>query len=332
MTKKCSQCHSESYATLFVNHDYISGQSFDIVKCDQCQLLRTLISQNIALADHYPQEYYGKNNRRFHPWMEAAIRFFRKRRQVLIQKLHPEPGKILDVGCGRGLMLDLLRKNGWEVQGIEHSAEAAIYAQNHLKLPVRIVEQLGDCHFADEQFDVVTLWHVFEHLSDPAATLQEIDRILKPGGVAVIEFPNQSSWQSKISKGAWFHLDAPRHLYHFDKETLMRMAGENRLTLLQSSTCSLEFGPYGMMQSILNRLLGRQNVLYTLLKNGSARNPENQKRFFRDIFIHLLLLGPVVLLSFSLEWLASLIGKGGIIQLVLKKPGNPNGLKKVKKP
>lgn len=320
MIKQCSQCTSDAFTTIFVNHDYISGQDFDIVKCNQCHLIRTLIPENIDLASYYAQEYYGNENHRFNPVMEAAIVAFRKRRRSLIQRLHPKAGTALDVGCGRGLMLDLLRTAGWQVQGVEYSAQAAVYATQHLKLPVKIAQHLADCHFSDQQFDVVTFWHVFEHVTDPVATLKEIYRVLKPGGIAIIEVPNQDSWQAKMSQGAWFHLDAPRHLYHFSKPTLEKMAEENRFTLIQSSTWSMEMGPYGMIQSILNRLLGRQNVLYTLLKNRSARKPGQHKKVFWDVLTHMILLGPVVLIGVPLELLAGLMGRGGVIRLAIKKP------------
>ena len=124
------------------------------------------------------------------------------------------PGRVLDVGCGRGVLLQEFRRRGWEVQGTELSESAASYARQTLKIPVEIgdLEAIG---FPPNYFDAITLWHVLEHVADPRALLAEIRRILKPDGVLLVAVPNFGSLEARVSKDKWFHLDVPRHVTHF---------------------------------------------------------------------------------------------------------------------
>jgi SAM-dependent methyltransferase len=115
---------------------------------------------------------------------------------------------------------------------------------------------------------------VLEHLSDPRRTLREIGRILKPGGRLIVAVPNYSSVQARWSGPAWFHLDLPRHLFHFPVAGLRRLLVDSGFTLRSEHHFSLRQNPFGWVQSALNRL-GRlpRNGLYTLLKSRPGAAP-----------------------------------------------------------
>jgi SAM-dependent methyltransferase len=131
-------------------------------------------------------------------------------------------GRVLDIGCGSGGYLAFLAEMGWHCAGVETGAKSRAYAQTVLGLDVR-EGPLEACGFPDAAFDVVTLWHVIEHLPDPRATLREIGRILKPEGLLLLRTPNVESWEAALFRGNWYGLDAPRHLYLFSPATMERL-------------------------------------------------------------------------------------------------------------
>jgi len=131
-------------------------------------------------------------------------------------------GRLLDVGCGTGIYLDAFRRLGWDVCGVEISAEAAERARTHLGLNI-ITGELEDARLPDEHFDIITLIHVVEHLPDPVRTLTEVCRILKKGGLALLALPNVRSLTRYLFGSYWFPLDVPRHLQSFSPRTLRRL-------------------------------------------------------------------------------------------------------------
>jgi 2-polyprenyl-3-methyl-5-hydroxy-6-metoxy-1,4-benzoquinol methylase len=127
-------------------------------------------------------------------------------------------GKILDLGCGDGLFLALMRDAGWEVNGVEPDPEAAKVAQQ--KLGSSVMLDLEQAAFPDGSFDAVTLSHVIEHVHDPVALLAECRRVLKPGGNIVIVTPNINSLGHHKFGSSWRGLEPPRHLNIFSRDTL----------------------------------------------------------------------------------------------------------------
>jgi len=114
------------------------------------------------------------------------------------------------------------RYGNWQVFGVEPNQWAARYAREQLKLDI-FHGHLLEANLADNQFDVVTLWDVLEHLHDPRQTLTEIWRILKPGGFLICSVPNLDSIDAKLFGRFWIGLDAPRHLYVYSRCTLSAM-------------------------------------------------------------------------------------------------------------
>ena len=140
-------------------------------------------------------------------------------------------GRVLDVGCGRGHLLTAMARRGWECYGTEVSA---FRGDERLETPGpgRITVWRGaleDLPLEDACFDAVSIWHVLEHVNDPSSTLRTIARILKPGGVLALAVPNYSSVQRIVFGRHWFHLDCPRHLYHFRKHLLLEWLDEHGL-------------------------------------------------------------------------------------------------------
>ena len=145
-------------------------------------------------------------------------------------------GRLLDVGCGNGFYLSLMRTLGWDVAGVEVDSQAIAVcrAQGLSVFP----GTLEEARFPDDSFDVITMNHVIEHVSNPLALLQECYRILSPGGYVAIVTPNVKSLAYRLFRESWFHLDPPRHLCLFHSTTLRKCVQAAGFRVIRAYTWS----------------------------------------------------------------------------------------------
>jgi ubiquinone/menaquinone biosynthesis C-methylase UbiE len=197
-----------------------------VVVCDACGLRYTRpLPTPGELATLYGEEYYVNNKPRLASADFVRVLFERsvqwQHRRALLKR---RPGRVLDVGCGNGEFLATLGARGWEVYGTEFSEAGCALARSK-----RITVHQGtlpSARFPDRFFDVVTLWHVLEHLPEPPVELAEIGRVLRDDGLLVVEVPNSDSLTFRLCGRRWYHLDLPRHLQHFTPTTLQRLLGQ----------------------------------------------------------------------------------------------------------
>jgi len=213
----CSLCGEEGrFKELWLLQDRLwpSDSRFVLGRCTDCGLvyLNPRLPQH-DLEQYYPPQYYSQ------PYKEHAPSFYR--RYSLIDR-YKKGGRILDVGCSNGAFLTFMETRGWDVYGLDNSRGAIeIAAQHHGNRVTCAV--LPEADYPSDYFDVVSLFEVFEHISEPSAYLEEIYRILKSGGVLCLSVPNFSCWERKLFGRWWIGLDAPRHLYQYTPATLRRM-------------------------------------------------------------------------------------------------------------
>ncbi|MDQ7063158.1 MAG: class I SAM-dependent methyltransferase [candidate division KSB1 bacterium] len=160
-----------------------------------------------------------------------------KRRQI--ESLHPQKGRLLDVGCGTGEFLREMVQHGWQGKGVERDRQAVQFAIHRYRLKVYagLVEDLPD---VNEAFDVITLWHVLEHLYAPHKALQKIRDLLRPQGTLVIAVPNVESMDARFYGERWVALDVPRHLQHFSLKTLRHLCEMHGLQLVRWQNLPLD--------------------------------------------------------------------------------------------
>jgi SAM-dependent methyltransferase len=176
----------------------------------------------------------------------------------------------LDVGCGPGWLLDNMRRRGWQARGTERSAGAAQQARDVLGLDVR-AQELDELIAEGVRYDAIVLWHVAEHVHDPPATLREIANLLRPGGALMISVPNFGSPEARIGKDGWFHLDVPRHLFHFTPSTLTALLAQAGLEVREVAHLAPEYDLFSFVQTAQNRLGLPPNLLYDVLRRREAR-------------------------------------------------------------
>lgn len=262
----CPVCGGSSAIPTFE----ITGLAERVVVCDGCGLGRLHPQPDVdRIREFYPQEYYGHSGTKFTGAIETIVGVVAGRQARYVARGLPPGARILDVGCGRGVLLGALLKRGCEAHGVELSRDAALGADP--AIAIRIVPKLRDAGFSDGYFDRVILWHVLEHLPDPRETLLEIRRILKPGGKVIVAVPNFSSWQARWAGAAWFHLDLPRHLFHFPLPSLRRLLKSCGFHCGAEHHFSLRQNPFGWLQSALNRYTALpRNGLYELMHRRSG--------------------------------------------------------------
>jgi len=299
----------------------VEGIQAPVVECTECGLGRFREKPSAEeVRALYPDEYYGEPGTKFQPLIESLVRLVGTRHIGFLSR-NLEPGaRVLDVGCGRGVLLGELADRGFEVHGQEISAEAARGADPRAE--IRIAQSVAEADYADGSLDEVIIWHVFEHLPDPRGSLEAVHRALKPGGRLVIAVPNFESAQARWTGAAWFHLDLPRHLYHFPASALRRLLGEVGFEVLSEHHFSLRQNPFGWMQSVLNRFPGLpRNGLYALLHRRSANGPppfDARTRFWLRFW--LVVGAPLGLLATVIETIAR---SGATVHIVARKRESP---------
>lgn len=290
---------------------------FSVFECANCGMGRTWPPvPDAEIGSFYPVEYYGKNNVRFNPLFEYLTRVFRKRRARVI-RARTEPGVALDVGCGRGMMLNNLRRYGYETFGIEMSDHAARHARDILGLEIFTIPLL-DAPLAKGTFRVVIFWHSLEHIADPHAALRRAHELLEPGGLLVVAVPNYDSWQAKLFGRQWFHLDVPRHYWHFGSRSLATMLATAGFKVVQTDYFSFEQNPYGWIQSTLNLLGFKTNLLYSILKHEAARSVQLSNHPIQ-VAANVLLLPILLPLSIALTVFDAAIRSGGTMEMYAVK-------------
>lgn len=292
----------------------VDGESYDIVFCPGCGLGRTEpFMDEKRLRALYSSAYREEDSTRFISPLEVLTRAVRNGRCASIER-YAKKGRILDVGCGRGDFLSMMAERGWEGVGLE--LDERIVGRGRTGVNLRH-GSLDDVMFPDGHFDAVTFWHVFEHIREPVAALRECRRILKPGGLLMIAVPNMGSLQARLSGKGWFHLDPPFHLYHYSAANLKSLLGKEGFEVAGVSHFSLEYNPYGFIQSIYNRLGFPTNLLYDFLR---SKGPKGLVRGL-GLAINMALLPLVAPLSVLLSLIEAAGRMGGTIEVYARKAG-----------
>jgi 2-polyprenyl-3-methyl-5-hydroxy-6-metoxy-1,4-benzoquinol methylase len=271
----CGACGSLNSRQLFKAKDFLYGNagSWPVAQCESCQVvfLNPRIPPN-EIGPYYPKTYYTNAFERNSQLAHVRRTWRQKLKSALLaaefgyplpadvapldvlisgilgrawagsasfsRNIRYKPGgRVMDVGCGSGAMLDRFAALGWQTYGTEVSEESAKVAKaggHHISMGA-----LTDLRFAAESFDVVTLWDTLEHIHNPLEIMTEACRLCKTGGEIYVYVPNFGSLYASLLRDHWFMFTAPLHYYHYTSKTLRRLAVRAGFNIV-----SIEF-PYG---------------------------------------------------------------------------------------
>jgi len=198
-------------------------KTFNLSGCSTCRcLFIDPLPGESEIAGFYPTQYWWKASSGILKALEGIYRKMALRDHVafICDAAPHSASRLLDVGCGSGTLLGLLKQRGFHVRGFDSSSEAAGIAKSESDVDVVVGTRLQDAGFAAGSFDLVTLFHVMEHVTDPRSVLSEVRRILRPEGRLVLQVPNIESWQFRLFGVRWYGLDVPRHVINYSTHAM----------------------------------------------------------------------------------------------------------------
>lgn len=235
---QCPLCDSTEITPSKEVIDYaVTKETFTIWECASCSLLFTNPRPKAAdIGPYYDfDDYYSHTDesRGVIANIYQKVKTYSIRQKIKqLDSLILQKGSLLDYGCGTGELIHQAQNHGWQVKGVEPNTKARNIASS--KLPGQIVESTDFLDISD-QFDIITLYHVLEHIHTLNKTVAQLLSKLKPNGFMLIAVPNPISPDSQAYDNHWAGWDVPRHLYHFTYSSILEFGKRNRLTLIQSS-------------------------------------------------------------------------------------------------
>lgn len=218
----CPICNTGKFQTYLVCKDYtVSGEFFSIMSCQKCGFKFTNPRPDEEeIGRYYESENYISHSNTKKGLLNKTYQLVRKYaidgKVRMLEKLKPEQKTILDIGSGTGEFLSALKKAGWKTYGLEPSEKARALSIENYNLKIDPISLISNTR--DHSMDIITMWHVLEHVHKLEEMVNHLKRILKEKGTLVIAVPNVTSFDADLYKKEWAAFDVPRHLYHFSKE------------------------------------------------------------------------------------------------------------------
>jgi 2-polyprenyl-3-methyl-5-hydroxy-6-metoxy-1,4-benzoquinol methylase len=303
----CRICGGALSTCLSGAGDYLTNETFDIVRCCACDVVQIRPMPGDDVIERYYTERYRvkrhslTNNVRCKLRGNAATRHFPRHFR----------GRLLDVGCGDGSFALMMKRAGWDVSVVEIDT-AALARLREQGLQAKHSATALEEGF-DQKFDAITCWHVLEHVFDPPRLLQWMADLLAPRGLVHITVPNIASWQADWFGRQWMHLDVPRHRYHFSRQTLTMLFEKAGLEPVDWTTFAIEYDWFGFIQSSLNLICSRPNVLFERLTSGARPGTR------ADAALSAALSPFIAAVTLPVTILSAMCAAGGILSVTCRR-------------
>ena len=237
MNNKCPWCGSEkAQINLWLKDEFLSKEDFHICECLNCGLSYTMPRPNKEKIGEYykSEEYYShqENKKGFIPRLYESVKKVNLKHKYNLATQGLNVGKMLDIGCGVGDFLHTAEEHGWTCTGVEPSEDAKAIAKTKTKANIINSEDMEK--IPDATFDLITMWHVLEHIDDLKWQIEQLHRLTKTKGRIVIAVPNYKSYDAQYYKELWAAYDVPRHLSHFNKNVLTKIFKSKNLELVRT--------------------------------------------------------------------------------------------------
>lgn len=228
----CPLCKStDIFYALKCADRLVSGEVFEIFKCSVCGFMFTQDSpEESESGRYYESEAYISHSNSRKTLLDQLYHLTRKimlnrKKMIVTKNCSLSTGSILDIGSGTGHFLNVMKKAGWETEGVEINIKAREYASSIFNLKMHLPQDI--ILLPDKSFDCITMWHVLEHFHEPFKYFTEIKRLIKSKGKVIVALPNTDSYDSNYYGQYWAAYDVPRHLWHFNPAVFSLFARKN---------------------------------------------------------------------------------------------------------
>jgi 2-polyprenyl-3-methyl-5-hydroxy-6-metoxy-1,4-benzoquinol methylase len=278
--KYCPVCKNITFIEFLKGKDYfLTGEEFTIVECSGCGFRFTNPRPDEKeILRYYDSPDYIAHDAEKVNLLKAIYTTIRKialRNKYAIVNKYSHGNVLLDIGCGTGEFLNYCGKKNFDTTGIEPNEKARRFAREHLGLKIFDESKLDD--FSPAAFDVITMWHVLEHVHKLNERMSRIKQLLKPEGTLIIALPDCDSWDAAKYQYFWAAYDLPRHLYHFTQDTMQKLASNNGFFI--DSIIPLKFDAFYISLLSEKYFSGKQNYFRAFINgirsNINARKNEN---------------------------------------------------------
>ena len=268
----CNICDTDKTALVTVQNDY------RIVQCRNCRLVYVNPRPDREMLIELYANYHQRNGKNEFSWVRLMQKNF-KEVSAILKRIYPGGGSLLDIGCGYGYFIELMRDSGWSVCGIDPSSKA-VWRAKEKGLPV-METTIEEFTIPGDAFDAITAFYVLEHLEDPLSVTRKILSFLKPGGIFIMRVPHTTPIIRILSAFGISNAlyDPPFHLYDFSPatiETLLKKAGFSSIRIMPGCpTC-----PANRIERIISILSGNLSKLLFIVSAGMFLLPGTSKTIF----------------------------------------------------
>ena len=266
--------------------DYsVSQEDFDLYYDEKLDMLITHPQPSLEnLGKYYESVDYISHTDSKRSLFEICYHFIKsialKNKLNLINSVQPAKGSILDIGAGTGDFLSFVQQEGWQAIGVEPSEKAKAIAK---KKGVSFVGNTSELD--NNSFDVISMWHVLEHVPDLDSQIKELKRLLKPNGTLIIAVPNFKSFDAKHYGKFWAAFDVPIHFWHFSKTAIKLLFEQEEMKLVK--TLPMKFDSYYVSLLSEKYKNGKMNFIKAFII-GLQSNWKAKKNFEYSSHIYVL--------------------------------------------